>query len=94
MKRFRRIAVGDRVVVRDACGRLLVARVVQVPSDWRDASGSLATTVRGAFPKAWARLRPGGGAVPWPVEFMWWPHEHPEAADLVDARTPDRKERP
>jgi hypothetical protein len=66
---WRQLTVGDRVEVVEAGGKTHRAIVDKVPTDWRDSSGSLATTDRGDFPKAWVRFH-GGAVIPWPVSAI------------------------
>ena len=77
MKGWRQIKVGDRLVSLDATGRLRHAVACAVPEDWRDDSGSHATTIRGDFPKAWIS-HDGREPVPWPVrDGLFWPNDAP-----------------
>jgi hypothetical protein len=68
MEHYRQIKVGDRVAVRDAFGAWHRGQIAPVPKDWRDASGSHATTTRGDFPKAWVQRPDHLEPVPFPVE--------------------------
>lgn len=81
MNAYWQLKVGDEVVARNAHGDYLRVRVCQVPRDWRDGSGSHATTSKGAFPKAWVR-RPGAAPVPWPVEDLHWPAQLPQGVEV------------
>lgn len=88
MKAWRQLKVGDHVHGTDGAGRVLCGRVAAVPVDWRDDSGSHASTTRGNFPKAWVHWTVNSRPLPWPVRDLAWPNHLPalECAAIGAAR--------
>lgn len=79
MKNWRQIREHDHVIAIDSSGRAHHATVDVVPDEFRDLSGSHATTDKFQPAKAWVRI--GDDSIPWPVDALHWPAQTPVQPD-------------
>jgi hypothetical protein len=87
MEHYRQIKVGDRVAVRDAFGAWHRGQIAPVPKDWRDASGSHATTTRGDFPSRTSTRSPTRSSAS-PLANASWTRPRPKAVYVRRPLTP------